>query len=99
MAKMITRTITQSQIVVGELIGDEVKAIGSIVEDAKVDETKALKIVRKAFPTQNVLILDILVEEGLRQMSQEDFVKYSTPVEKKEEVEQVEADLSEELPA
>ncbi|QOR56279.1 dsDNA binding protein [Bacillus phage DLc1] len=81
MAKKITRTITQSHIVVGELQDNQIIEIGSIVEDVKVDEVKALKIIRKAFPERNVLVLEVKIEEGLYEISQDDFVKYGKKVE------------------
>lgn len=81
MAKKITRTITQSHIVVGELKDNQIIEIGSIVEDVKVDEVKALKIIRKAFPERNVLVLEVKIEEGLYEISQDDFVKYGKKVE------------------
>jgi len=99
MAKFITRTIQSSQIVVGELIDNEVKAIGTMTESGKIEQEKALKVIRKAFPTQNVLVLDIVHNEGQYRMLEEDFIANAEKVEPKEEVEQVEADLSEEIPA
>ncbi|AZU99734.1 dsDNA binding protein [Bacillus phage DK3] len=84
MAKFITRTIQSSQIVVGELIDNEVKAIGTLSQSGKVDQEKALKIVRKAFPTQNVLVLDIVPHEGQYRMLEEDFIANAEKVEPKE---------------
>ncbi|USL89539.1 double-strand binding protein [Bacillus phage vB_BceP_LY3] len=97
MAKFITRTIQNSQIVVGELIDNEVKAIGTMNESGKIDEAKALKVIRKAFPTQNVLVLDIVHQEGQYRMLEEDFIAHGEKVEPKEEV--AEEVVGEELPA
>lgn len=90
MAKIITRTIASSQIVVGELQGTEVVAIGSITEEGKVDQEKALKIVRKAFPSKNVLVLDIVQDEAKYKISIEDFIANAEKVVEDEEVEQTE---------
>lgn len=90
MAKFITRTIQSSQIVVGELIDNEVKAIGTITESGKIEQEKALKVIRKAFPTQNVLVLDIVHNEGQYRMLEEDFIANAEKIEPKEEVEALE---------
>lgn len=99
MAKFITRTIQSSQIVVGELIGNEVKAIGTIPSSGKIDEEKALKIVRKAFPTQNVLVLEVVHHEGQYRMLEEDFIANAEKVEPKEDEEAEEVEASEEVVA
>lgn len=88
MAKFITRTISQSEIIVGELIDNEVKAIGKLPVSGKIDQEKALKVIRKAFPTQNVLVLDIDFKEGQYRMPEEKFVELGEKVEPKEEVEE-----------
>lgn len=90
MAKFITRTISQSEIIVGELIDNEVKAIGKLPVSGKIDQEKALKVIRKAFPTQNVLVLDIEFKEGQYRMLEEDFIANGEKVEPKEEVEPLE---------
>lgn len=88
MAKFITRTIASSQIVVGELLEGEVSAIGTIVEEGKLDQEKALKVVRKAFPTRNVLVLDVVQDEAQYKISVEDFIAHAEKVEVAEEVQE-----------
>lgn len=90
MAKFITRTIASSQIVIGELLEGEVSPIGTITEEGKLDQEKALKVVRKAFPTRNVLVLDVIQDEAQYKISVEDFIANA---EKVEVVEQQEAEL------
>jgi len=81
MAKFITRTIASTKIVIGELQGTEVVAIGSITEEGKIEQDKALKVIRKAFPTQNVLVLDLLQDEAKYKISVEDFIAHAEKVE------------------
>lgn len=97
MAKFITRTIASSQIVVGELQGTEVVAIGSITEEGKLDQEKALKIVRKAFPDRNVLVLDVVSDEAQYKISIEDFIAHAEKVEVP--VEEAQEESSEEVVA
>ena len=100
MAKFITRTITSTKIVIGELQGTEVVAIGTMTEEGKIEQDKALKIIRKAFPTQNVLVLDLLQDEAKYKISVEDFIANAEKVEEAEEVEQEELEIpSEEVVA
>ena len=96
MAKFITRTITSTKIVIGELQGTEVVAIGSITEEGKIEQDKALKVIRKAFPTQNVLVLDLLQDEAKYKISVEDFIANA---EKVEDTEEVEEEVTEEVVA
>jgi len=97
MAKFITRTIVSSTIVLGELNKDskDIDAIGTLPVSGKIDEEKALKIVRKAFPTRNVLVLDIIPNEGQYRMLETDFIANAEKVEvaevSQEEAEVVEA--------
>jgi len=93
MAKFITRTIASTKIVIGELQGTEVVAIGTMTEEGKIEQEKALKSIRKAFPTQNVLVLDLIQDEAKYRISVEDFIANA---EKVEEDEQVEAEVTEE---
>lgn len=87
MAKFITRTIVSSQIVIGELLEGEVSPIGTITEEGKLDQEKALKVVRKAFPTRNVLVLDVINDEAKYKISVEDFIANAEKVVEGEEVE------------
>jgi len=96
MAKFITRTIASTKIVIGELQGTEVVAIGSITEEGKIEQDKALKVIRKAFPTQNVLVLDLLQDEAKYKISVEDFIANA---EKVEDTEEVEEEVTEEVVA
>jgi len=105
MAKHITRTIASTKIVVGEFNKEaqELVAIGTLTEEGKIEEEKATKIIRKAFPTQQVVVLDLIQDEAKYKIDIETFIanaeKVEDEVEQVEQVEQVEADLSEELPA
>lgn len=86
MAKFITRTIASTQIVVGELQGTEVVAIGTITEEGKIEQEKAIKIVQKAFKGRNVLVLDLVHDEAQYKISIEDFIANAEKVEVSEEV-------------
>lgn len=100
MAKHITRTIASTKIVVGEFNKEaqELVAIGTLTEEGKIEEEKATKIIRKAFPTQQVVVLDLIHDEAKYKIDIETFIANAEKVED-EVVEQVEADLSEDLPA
>ncbi|QWT50661.1 hypothetical protein DLn1_00018 [Bacillus phage DLn1] len=86
MAKFITRTIVSTTIIVGELEGTEVKPVAQIVEEGKLDQEKAIKIVQKAFKGRNVLVLNLKHDEGQYKMSTEDFIANAEKVEASEEV-------------
>lgn len=93
MAKFITRTIASTQIVVGELQGTEVVAIGTITEEGKIEQEKAIKIVQKAFKGRNVLVLDLVHDEAQYKISIEDFITHAEKVEVTEEVVQEELEI------
>lgn len=89
MGKFITRTIASTTIIVGELEGTEVKPVAQIVEEGKLDQEKAIKIVQKAFKGRNVLVLDLKHDEAQYKISIEDFIANAEKVEVAEQQEMV----------
>lgn len=89
MAKFITRTIASSKIVLGELNleSQEFAVIGSITEEGKVDQEKAIKIARKAFPDRQVIVTEIVYDEAQYKISVEDFIAHAEKVEVAEQQE------------
>lgn len=84
MAKYITRTFITSivHLVAVTMVDNQpiTEELPDIVIPGKVNDEKAAKAAKKAFPDKNVLLNGIDYQSELRGMSVEDFLKYSAPM-------------------
>lgn len=84
MAKYITRTFITSIVhAVAVTMADNqpiTEELPDIVISGKVNDEKATKAAKKAYPDKNVLLNGIDYQSELRGMTVEDFLKYSVPM-------------------
>lgn len=81
MAKYITRTFITSIVhpVAVTMVNNQpiTEELATLVIPGKVNDEKALKAAKKAYPDKNVLLNGIDYQSELRGMTVEDFLKYS----------------------
>ena len=84
MAKYITRTFITSiaHAVAVTMVDNQpiTEELPDIVIPGKVNDEKAAKAAKKAYPDKNVLLNGIDYQSELRGMPVEDFLKYSVPM-------------------
>lgn len=84
MAKYITRTFITTIVhsVAVTMVDNQpvTEELADIVIHGKVNDEKALKAAKKAYPDKNVLLKGIDYQSELRGMTVEDFMKYSVPM-------------------
>lgn len=84
MAKYITRTFITSIVhaVAVTMVDNHpiTEELADIVIPGKVNDEKAAKAAKKAYPDKNVLLNGIDYQSELRGMTVEDFLKYSVPM-------------------
>lgn len=84
MAKYITRTFITSIVhpVAVTMVDNQpiTEELADIVIPGKVNDEKAAKAAKKAYPDKNVLLNGIDYQSELRGMTVEDFMKYSVPM-------------------
>lgn len=84
MAKYITRTFITSIVhtVAVTMVDNQpiTEELADIVIPGKVNDEKAAKAAKKAYPDKNVLLNGIDYEAEMRGMTVEDFMKYSVPM-------------------
>lgn len=84
MAKYITRTFITTIVhsVAVTMVDNQpvTEELADIVIHGKVNDEKALKAAKKAYPDKNVLLKGIDYQSELRSMTVEDFMKYSVPM-------------------
>lgn len=84
MTKYITRTVITSIVhaVAVTMIDNQpiTEELADIVIPGKVNDEKAAKAAKKAYPDKNVLLNGIDYQSELRGMTVEDFLKYSVPM-------------------
>ena len=84
MAKYITRTFITSIVhpVVVTMVDNQpiTEELPDIAIPGKVNDDKAAKVAKKAYPDKNVLLNGIDYQSTRRGMTVEDFLKYSVPM-------------------